>query len=180
LAAIALARSGVGDRDAETELGPLRDRQRIGRGLALIGELSVERVHLDEEALHPRFSSLKKSFPLSSITLFFPLPACGERVASGAAASRVRGISWQAPRRPLTRRAPRVDLSPQGGEKVKTRELSQIQLLEKVVPLVVDHSFFPLPACGERVASGAAASRVRGISWQAPRRLLTRRAPRVD
>src|SRR6185295_6551759 len=77
LAAIALARSGVGDRDAETELGPLRDRQRIGRGLALIGELSVERVHLDEEAFHPKFSSLKKSFPLSSITLFFPLPACG-------------------------------------------------------------------------------------------------------
>src|SRR3954451_11727019 len=69
LAAVGLARLGVRDRDAEALLPGFRDRQRIGRGIALVGELAVQRVHIDAKALHPRFSSLKKSFPLSSITM---------------------------------------------------------------------------------------------------------------
>src|ERR1043165_3710108 len=69
LAAVGLARLGVGDRHAEALLAALRHRQCVSRRVTLEGELAVQRAHLDAKAHHPKFNSLKKSFPLSSITM---------------------------------------------------------------------------------------------------------------
>src|SRR6185437_2052371 len=62
-----------------------------------------------------------------------PLPACGERVASSEAASRVRGYRQFLKLLPLTRRASRVGLSPQAGrgeEKAPCHDQLRILLLQ--------------------------------------------------
>src|SRR5690242_13291012 len=67
--AVRLVSLGIRDRHTETLLPAFRDRERIGRRVALIRKLAIQRVHLDDKALHPKFNPLKKSFPLSSITM---------------------------------------------------------------------------------------------------------------
>src|SRR6476659_1949583 len=83
----------------------------------------------------------------------FPLPACGERVASSAAASRVRG-SCQF-RIPITRTAMRSDLSPLAG-RGETGEVGAFTISMRHAEIGVDHRLVALDLLGRSVRDLAA------------------------